>query len=274
MEQTTEVLPEPPRSSSPTYIESPDSSLDEGNTLDPELDSFTKSKDPARDDEIDPILVDTKKDPDIHSFYDALQIPLPDGRLTDNTDSHDSIEGPFPIIIEISPPPFKRWMSTLRRKHGRKGNAYRSERRSFEERDADEDSALWLRPNIVESPRKDSGSVSSSLGFVTAIKSASITLASVSIATCSHGGLHKIKSRLVNRSSGLSEARNSSDSNSAALGPILDEGAWLRSVQRRKILEELISSEEGYIGDIKILVNVSHASFWRHRTDTSPRSTS
>ena len=46
------------------------------------------------------------------------------------------------------------------------------------------------------------------------------------------------------------------ESNAGSLGPIIDEGAWLRSVQRRKVLEELIASEESYIGDMKVLVNV------------------
>lgn len=45
------------------------------------------------------------------------------------------------------------------------------------------------------------------------------------------------------------------ESNAGSLGPIIDEGAWLRSVQRRKVLEELIASEESYIGDMKVLVN-------------------
>jgi hypothetical protein len=55
--------------------------------------------------------------------------------------------------------------------------------------------------------------------------------------------------------------RKSTDSNTANLGPIIDESAWLRSVQRRKIVEEIISSEESYIGDLKILINVSSANY-------------
>ncbi|KAF2494069.1 hypothetical protein BU16DRAFT_528226 [Lophium mytilinum] len=251
-----DVVAELHRSSSSTYIGSPEFSLDQGNTLDCDLDSLKKENDSVRHDENSPGLVDSRSESDICSFYDALLIPLPDSRSSDSTESYETVEEPAQIVIEISPPPFMRWISTLRKKHAVKGTTYRSDWRSSGDDDTgdDLDSALWLMPHIIESPRKDSGSVSSSLGFVTAIKSASITLASVSIATCSHGGLHKIKSRGT-RSSGLSEARNSIDSSSAALGPIMDEGTWFRSVQRRKILEELIASEEGYIGDIKILVN-------------------
>lgn len=36
-----------------------------------------------------------------------------------------------------------------------------------------------------------------------------------------------------------------------------DKAARDRAVQRRKILEELVDSEEGYVNDLKILANVS-----------------
>jgi hypothetical protein len=36
----------------------------------------------------------------------------------------------------------------------------------------------------------------------------------------------------------------------------VDAATVERSLQRRRILEELISTEEGYIGDIRFLINV------------------
>lgn len=48
------------------------------------------------------------------------------------------------------------------------------------------------------------------------------------------------------------------DSYRGTLGRIVDESAWLRSLQRRKIVEELIVSEAGYIDDSKILIHVYH----------------
>jgi hypothetical protein len=48
------------------------------------------------------------------------------------------------------------------------------------------------------------------------------------------------------------------DSHRGTLGPILDESAWLRPLQRRNIDEELVASEEGYIADVEILINVCH----------------
>jgi hypothetical protein len=41
---------------------------------------------------------------------------------------------------------------------------------------------------------------------------------------------------------------------------VIDVAAIERSLQRRRILEELISTEEGYIGDVRFLMNVSD---WR-----------
>jgi hypothetical protein len=93
------------------------------------------------------------------------------------------------------------------------------------------------------------------MAFVTAVKSTSITIASTSIAPTSAKGPQS-KARLGNRSSNT-DARRSMDSHHGGLGPVIDESAWLRSLQRRKVVEELIASEEGYIADLKVLINVS-----------------
>ena len=47
-------------------------------------------------------------------------------------------------------------------------------------------------------------------------------------------------------------------SHRGTLGPIVDESAWLRSLQRRKVAGKLIVSEGGYIADIKILIEIRH----------------
>lgn len=55
-----------------------------------------------------------------------------------------------------------------------------------------------------------------------------------------------------------SESKHTSrDSDSSPSGSVLDEAAYSRAVQRRRILEELIDSEENYLGDLKVLTNVS-----------------
>jgi hypothetical protein len=196
-------------------------------------------------------------------LYEASRIPLPDDRLADNPHAESSagFEGREPIISPIETkavPPFQRWMSTLRRRHVHRWretlSLSSSPRWSIDVVDLD-GSVLSPLPDMAVSLRRRSGSMSSSLNYVTAMKSASITIASASIAPRSDGGPQP-KIRLNYRDSNWSEARRSLDSNGAALGPVIDEGAWVRSVQRRRIVEEIISSEESYIGDLKVLINV------------------
>lgn len=200
------------------------------------------------------------EDAELFDLYDATHIPLPEGHFSDNTVNEAYVEaGQPPVIINVTPPPFRRWMSTLRRRHmhRRKEAVFTLPILSIDDMDAD---AAMLSPlaSVPESTSRRSESMSSSMGCVTAMKSASMTLASASIAPRSDKGTSsQTRPRLGKRSSNISEVRKSTDSNAAALGPVMDEGAWMRSVQRRKIIEEIISSEESYIGDLKVLINVS-----------------
>ncbi|KAF2471073.1 uncharacterized protein BDR25DRAFT_286486 [Lindgomyces ingoldianus] len=194
---------------------------------------------------------------EIFDLYDAIHIPLPRCRFSDNTGSEPSdVPALPPVTIEVSPPPFRRWMSTLRRRHVQRRKEQLSATQGWPVDVGNGDSAMLAPlPHVPESIRRKSESVSSSMGCVTAVKSASITLASASIAPRSDGGAFPNKIRVENRSSNFSDARRSTDSNVGPLGPVIDEGAWLRSVQRRKIVEELLSSEESYVGDLKVLIN-------------------
>ncbi|KAK3078829.1 hypothetical protein LTS18_006516 [Coniosporium uncinatum] len=153
--------------------------------------------------------------------------------------------------------PFRWWISTLRRK-----NRQRRQHDSHHTRCVSLDGAGL--PPATSSPTRNvtahraSLSESSSIGFVTMIKSASITLASASIAPLSRRGVRAGHLRPENGSSATSatEARMSTESDAPPSSPLVDERAWMRAVQRRKILEELIATEESYIGDIKALINV------------------
>ncbi|ORY15712.1 Rho guanyl nucleotide exchange factor [Clohesyomyces aquaticus] len=195
---------------------------------------------------------------DLLDLYDAIHIPLPDGRFSDSTGSEAATLPPMqpPIRIEVSPPPFKRWMSTLRRRHVQRRKEQRTEPQQWLF-DAGHSAMSMLAPlpYVPECLRRKSESTSSSMGCVTGLKSASITLASASIAPRSDGGAFHGQGRHANRGSHYSDARRSTDSNPGVLGPVIDEGAWLRSMQRRRIVEEIISSEESYIGDLKVLIN-------------------
>ncbi|KAF2677026.1 hypothetical protein K458DRAFT_409942 [Lentithecium fluviatile CBS 122367] len=209
----------------------------------------------------EPMIVDSNTDDDTDFFdlYDAIRIPLPEVRWSDNTG-----DGPHEEPAQASeagatsPQPFRRWMSTLRRRHMHRRrdpiSAVPALAVEMFEDDASFASLQHPLAPMSETGRRVSGSMSSSFGYVTAVKTASITVASVSIAPRSENSALPGKVRLGNRSSHYSDVRKSTDSH-RALGPILDESAWLRSVQRRRIVEELISSEESYIADLKVLIN-------------------
>ncbi|KAF2017570.1 hypothetical protein BU24DRAFT_152770 [Aaosphaeria arxii CBS 175.79] len=190
-------------------------------------------------------------DTELLDLYEAIHVPLPEDHTHNiyesepESDTQDS-DDETPAVEATQSLSFRRWMSTLRRR-----------------KVGHQDEPITTKPRLSidvacnnEAPpkRKRSDSVSSSLNYVTAMKTASITIASASIAPRSDCGFHT-KFRLGNRESGASEARRSIDNSPVTLGPIIDEGAWLRSIQRRKIVEEIISSEESYIGDLKVLIN-------------------
>ena len=81
------------------------------------------------------------------------------------------------------------------------------------------------------------------------VKSGSMTIASASIAPPSHR-------RNLSGVTSFSDTRMSYESNPLSLGALMEEDAWKRAVQRRYILDELMSSEESYISDMKALYNV------------------
>jgi hypothetical protein len=98
----------------------------------------------------------------------------------------------------------------------------------------------------------------SSLGFVIAVKSASISLASFGVAPRSRRTGRSSRYQRTDHGSRASNAgiRLSEENSCLAKGAAIDEAVNARSVQRRQVLEEIIRTEEGYIADIKFLMNV------------------
>jgi hypothetical protein len=188
---------------------------------------------------------------ELFNLYEAIHVPLPEGRISDNSgvEYHDP-PAAAQETLQTETQPFRRWMSTLRRRHLHRR---KKQELSF---DGGEEILAVRSPRYTDehSVRRISESITSSMGFVTTVKTTSNTVASTSIALMSERAAHKT-TRFGNRSSNT-DARRSIDSNRGGLGPVLDEGAWLRSLQRRKVVEELIASEESYIADLKVLINV------------------
>ncbi|KAI9817228.1 MAG: hypothetical protein M1827_001341 [Pycnora praestabilis] len=160
---------------------------------------------------------------------------------------------------EIHPRPFKRWISTLRRKSNNRTTSLttRITQGSLDGTDDlgnDMDQQV-LRTNINQ--HKKSSSLSS-IAFVTAVKTASASLASFSTTPRTRFAHRSSRLRESARSSRFSHVggRMSMDSNTLSINPAMDEGVRDRSIKRRNVLEELIGTEEDYIADLKVLVNV------------------
>ena len=147
-------------------------------------------------------------------------------------------------------PRVRRWISTLRRR--KQQIPIFTPPHSQPWKQADTGNMPMSPTKGCLKQHKHSDSYGSSLGFVTAVKSATTTLASVSIATVSR---RNTKSRRGHQRSSLisgSDPRPSVDSQRS----ILDEAAKQRSRKRRAKMEELLRTEESYVADIRSLSNV------------------
>lgn len=164
-----------------------------------------------------------------------------------NQDDADAASSSLP---SSSPVNFRRWVSTLRKKKAQKPVHVtpRDQRWTLDDFEANTSpSQKQYRP----SQHRKQGSYSSSVAFVTAVRSATATLASASVATVSR---RNSRWRRVQRSSLLSgsEARPSIETQRS----VMDDAAKARSRKRRERIEELIRTEEGYVADLKALSNV------------------
>lgn len=181
--------------------------------------------------------------------------------MSEEFSSHGGRSKPDVIITDSTPrgQPFRRWMSTIRRKSSRiKVFAPRDDRWSLEDYSECKPTAPVPQYEDVRAERThghQKTSSWSSSGFVTAVKSATVSLAPLSLAHQSRRTKRSAFLRSSKRSSGRSH-RASVDSSQGS-GQVVDEAAWARAIQRRRTLEELVSSEESYIADLKVLVNVS-----------------
>lgn len=152
--------------------------------------------------------------------------------------------------------PFHKWMKNLHRRAHR--SRTQDNRSRFEPFPEYSENHLGNDAVSVNNHRKSSSG--SSFGFVAAVRSASVSLASTSVITRPrrHTGRSSIQGRsdLSSRGS-TSGQRYSEDSTGFERTVSNDPGVTERLLQRRRILEEIINTEESYIGDVKFLMNVS-----------------
>lgn len=151
--------------------------------------------------------------------------------------------------------PFGKWMKTLqRRSNYEKGAVCVND---VDVISLEQGTARESGEGVVHKHKKSSSS--SSLGFVTAVKSASISLASFSIAPHSRRTAISSRHQRTDRGSKTSNTafRLSDDSSYLVRGAVNDEAVTKRAIRRRQILEEIISTEESYVADIRFLMNVN-----------------
>lgn len=147
--------------------------------------------------------------------------------------------------------PFRRWMKSVRERSPGPSRSLkvREERWSLDDFD---ESKHPSTPRKRGRGHKKSSSWSSS-GILTAVRSATANL------TVAHPNYieRPSTSQKSNRSSGITEeAKPASLDKSQVILHLMDEAAWDRARQRRRTLEEIVSSEESYVADLKVLVNV------------------
>lgn len=166
-----------------------------------------------------------------------------------------NFNGSTPMINRSSGKhPIKRLIGTLR-SQGSKRKKHSTISRDQESQDVPEDEKIEY-PNVAEQEKRKTLS-RVALGFATA--------------RGSNATSRSRKNRLSRKFSRSNmNSRSSQASNRASIdsrldcGHGIDESALQRAEQRRRTLEELVCSEESYIADLKILLNVSN---FGHGTD-------
>jgi hypothetical protein len=163
-----------------------------------------------------------------------------------------------PLSIALEPErPFNKWMRDLQKRGTQRRQTV----------SCDIDGSVLQREifdsSIIQSaPGHKKSASGSSYGFVNAVKSATVSLASFSVAPRSRRTGVSSRHQRTDRSSKASNAgRLSEDSSFVARGMVIDQAVVNRLLQRRRVLEEIINTEESYIADVKFLMNVSIPTF-------------
>ncbi|KAK6187997.1 transcription factor [Pestalotiopsis sp. IQ-011] len=144
--------------------------------------------------------------------------------------------------------PFHRWMKTLQRK---------SRHKRLQSSSAD----LEAFPGLVDDSSANSchrrSSSDSSFGYVAGVRSATISIDGSALTRSRRNTAQSSAYARTDRSAraSVSIGRRSEDSVRSERS-VADPAVTERLLQRRRILEELIGTEESYIGDVKFLMNV------------------
>lgn len=245
-----------------TALEEPCKVVDDEQALSNSLRASHLQRDDSDDwitwDTIDPALIRLTLD-----TLDSAESPISDSRPESlSSIEQDDIFHEEAVTAAPRPPypQFYKWMRTLRRRAGRRNHVVTKDGIFSASTSVD-----CLHQEVKKVGHHRQSSSGSSFGFVEAVKTASVSLASTSVfARSRRNSMRSSRAPThTDRSSraSMSSHRCSEDSCGLDKPQYLDKAVVERSLQRRRILEELISTEEGYIGDVRFLMNVSCRGF-------------
>lgn len=139
--------------------------------------------------------------------------------------------------------PFKKWVSSFKKRQLTRRQTLSGPSKQYDE-----------RQQCNSRVRSRSSSSLSSMYVVTKTMSATYSQASPSFTQSTRIGAASRRLRSNTRTSGLSgsDYRRSIDSSSAALDPTVLE----RAQKRKRIIDEIITTEEAYLVDLKVFENV------------------
>ncbi|KXJ95337.1 hypothetical protein Micbo1qcDRAFT_217068 [Microdochium bolleyi] len=157
---------------------------------------------------------------------------------------------PTEKVTSPGPRPFQKWMRSL---HKRAMQSMPDQVDQVESLESPSNGGAYSRPRLLT--RKSSSG--SSFAFITEVHSASISLASASLMAPKQRRLARSSHGWTERSSRASTpAPRFSEESYFDGANLTDDEAFERSLQRRRILEELLSTEANYISDVRFLMNV------------------
>lgn len=144
---------------------------------------------------------------------------------------------------------FRRWASTFR--HKRDGYRRKVTKQATETESGTHETNL--RPNMpLDHSWRQKRTSNASSRFVATVKTASMSNDSMSLFPQSHR-YSRVGDTGANKSS---DPRTSVDSQRPSSISSSDRGALRRSIRRRQVLQEVLSSEESYVADLKALHNL------------------
>ena len=155
--------------------------------------------------------------------------------------------------------PLQRWVRTLHRRNVKRQKALkpRDERWSLDEFDNESLPHRGGKENAKQSKGHKKSSSWASSGFVTAVKSATVSLTTMSIAPpskCHSSALFRGSEQGSRRSPSLDQSTTGVQSNGQRM---VDDASIERAYKRRDIIQEIVRTEESYVADLRLLIDVS-----------------